>query len=135
MLPTEQRPLFFVEEPMNYYYRNFYECPCGETWEDEWDSTCDDRCPSCDTSVSPSSSIETGLCLALQAAIDLYQDCWHEVNNYGDQDTPDKCDRWADECLRIMHSFPDFFEAEQFSAMATSFKNWAEELRAESYGA
>lgn len=34
-------------------YRNHYSCVCGEQWEDEWDCTCDDRCPKCDTSISP----------------------------------------------------------------------------------
>lgn len=38
---------------MSYRFRNHYECPCGTTWCDEWDATCDDRCPSCDTSCSP----------------------------------------------------------------------------------
>lgn len=40
------------------WYRNFYECPCGTTWHDEWDCTGDDRCPDCRTSCSPSSSVE-----------------------------------------------------------------------------
>ncbi len=39
-------------------YRNFYQCPCGCTWEDEWDCQCDDRCPECNTSCSPSESEE-----------------------------------------------------------------------------
>jgi hypothetical protein len=43
---------------MEQVYRNFYECPCGNEWEDEWDSMCDDRCPVCDTPCSPSDSIE-----------------------------------------------------------------------------
>ena len=35
-------------------YRNYYHCPiCGEHWEDEWDCTCDDRCPNCNASCSP----------------------------------------------------------------------------------
>jgi hypothetical protein len=34
-------------------FRNHYACPCGNTWTDEWDATCDDRCPLCDTSCSP----------------------------------------------------------------------------------
>lgn len=37
-------------------FRNHYECPCGYNWTDEWDSTCDDRCPDCDTSCSPTES-------------------------------------------------------------------------------
>jgi len=34
-------------------FRNYYRCPCGVKWQDEWDCTCDDRCPSCNTSCSP----------------------------------------------------------------------------------
>ena len=33
-------------------YRNFYK-HCGEEWEDEWDSTCDDECPVCGAPISP----------------------------------------------------------------------------------
>lgn len=40
------------------WYRNTYECPCGSSWEDEWDCMCDDRCPSCNTACSPSKSEE-----------------------------------------------------------------------------
>jgi hypothetical protein len=35
---------------------NFYECPCGTAWHDQWDCACNDRCPSCDTEVEPSRS-------------------------------------------------------------------------------
>jgi len=29
-------------------FRNFYRCPyCSTEWEDVWDSTCEDDCPSC----------------------------------------------------------------------------------------
>lgn len=35
-------------------FTNFYECPrCKTTWQDEWDSTCDDRCPNCNLTCSP----------------------------------------------------------------------------------
>lgn len=38
-------------------FLNHYECSeCGTSWNDEWDCTCDDRCPNCNTSISPSSS-------------------------------------------------------------------------------
>lgn len=40
-------------------YINSYECPCGTTWDDEWDCMCDDRCPVCNTSCEPVSSEET----------------------------------------------------------------------------
>lgn len=118
----------------NLYFRNSYKCSCGETWEDEWDSMCDDRCPECNTSTSPYISNETGLTLALYAALDMYNDRWQEVNSYGDQDTADNCDRWADECSTIKHSYSDFSSADEFSELETDFRKKAEELRAESYG-
>jgi rubrerythrin len=35
-------------------YRNLYRCSeCGTEWEDEWNSTCNDRCPTCDTEIEP----------------------------------------------------------------------------------
>ncbi|GAN80420.1 hypothetical protein Aam_046_061 [Acidocella aminolytica 101 = DSM 11237] len=35
-------------------FLNHYECPrCDNEWSDEWDCTCDDRCPDCDLSCSP----------------------------------------------------------------------------------
>lgn len=37
-------------------YRNTYECPCGTSWEDTWDSGCDDDCPSCGLIISPTDS-------------------------------------------------------------------------------
>jgi hypothetical protein len=40
------------------WWLNHYECPCGCEWEDEWDCTCDDRCPECNTACSPSESEE-----------------------------------------------------------------------------
>lgn len=43
-----------MTKTVTYKYRNYYQCSeCGTTWEDEWDCTCDDRCPQCDTSISP----------------------------------------------------------------------------------
>lgn len=39
-------------------FRNFYDCPCGYHWTDDWSATCDDRCPMCDTSCSPTNSEE-----------------------------------------------------------------------------
>lgn len=35
-------------------FRNHYQCPCGCKWHDVWSAACDDRCPDCDTSCSPS---------------------------------------------------------------------------------
>lgn len=38
----------------NKKYRNFYKCSeCGKEWQDEWDSTCNDRCPDCDAEIEP----------------------------------------------------------------------------------
>lgn len=35
-------------------FRNFYECErCGTEWDDEWDSTCDDECPTCGLIMTP----------------------------------------------------------------------------------
>jgi rubrerythrin len=41
------------------WWRNSYICTeCDTMWEDDWSSQCDDRCPNCDTSMSPYASIE-----------------------------------------------------------------------------
>ena len=38
-------------------FLNHYDCPdCGTSWQDESAHACDDRCPSCDASCSPSES-------------------------------------------------------------------------------
>lgn len=35
-------------------FENHYQCSrCGETWQDEWTASCDDRCPRCGQSTSP----------------------------------------------------------------------------------
>ena len=39
-------------------YRNHYRCVCGHEWTDEWDCTCNDRCPKCDTEIEPYESEE-----------------------------------------------------------------------------
>lgn len=39
------------DEPI--VWRNRYKCGCGEEWTDDWSCQCDDRCPTCDTSVGP----------------------------------------------------------------------------------
>ncbi len=33
-------------------FRNFYR-DCGQEWEDEWDSMCNDRCPVCNKEIEP----------------------------------------------------------------------------------
>lgn len=38
-------------------FRNTYDCPaCASHWEDESETVCDDRCPDCNLSCSPSGS-------------------------------------------------------------------------------
>lgn len=39
------------------WYVNTYE-HCGETWQDEWDCMCNDRCPVCNHEIEPCESIE-----------------------------------------------------------------------------
>lgn len=34
-------------------YTNYYRCPCGEEWDDEWSCACNDRCPACNKEVTP----------------------------------------------------------------------------------
>ena len=40
------------------WFENYYECPCGHRWYDEHDCQCDDRCPECNTSCSPTRSAD-----------------------------------------------------------------------------
>jgi hypothetical protein len=43
-------------------FRNHYHCKkCREKWTSDWDSTCDDECPSCGTVYTPVRSQD--LCL------------------------------------------------------------------------
>ena len=41
-------------------FRNHYRCECGSEWEDEYDCEVDDRCPECNTSISPYRSEDVG---------------------------------------------------------------------------
>lgn len=42
-------------------YLNHYACSeCGHHWTDEWSCMCDDRCPNCNTPISPYFSKELG---------------------------------------------------------------------------
>lgn len=34
-------------------YHNFYECPCGEKWDDYWSCACNDKCSSCNKEIEP----------------------------------------------------------------------------------
>jgi len=38
-------------------FTNHYECPCGTEWTDQWECACDDDCPSCGTTCSPTESV------------------------------------------------------------------------------
>lgn len=39
-------------------FTNHYKCTCDHEWQDQWSCPCDDRCPECDTSISPHRSDE-----------------------------------------------------------------------------
>jgi hypothetical protein len=32
---------------------NYYRCSCGAGWVGSWSSTCNDRCPQCNTETAP----------------------------------------------------------------------------------
>lgn len=34
-------------------WRNYYLCPCGNEWEDEWDASCNDKCGTCNKEIEP----------------------------------------------------------------------------------
>lgn len=40
----------------NRILQNFYECPCGTSWQDLWSCACNDRCPTCNREIEPSNS-------------------------------------------------------------------------------
>lgn len=47
-------------------FENTYRCVrCGAEWSDVWCAMCDDRCPSCDTEMTPTTSRS------------LHEDCTH----------------------------------------------------------
>jgi hypothetical protein len=48
------------------WFRNLYCCSeCGESWRDEWSSTCDDDCPHCGARhMSPSDSDDLSVIVA-----------------------------------------------------------------------
>ena len=40
-------------------YLNMYKCSdCNHSWSDEWNCMCDDRCPECNTAMTPYESID-----------------------------------------------------------------------------
>lgn len=34
-------------------WTNYYRCPCGEEWNDQWDCCCNDHCPKCHKEIEP----------------------------------------------------------------------------------
>ena len=47
------------DTPEHKRYINHYRCSeCGTSWDDEWDCTCNDRCPKCNAEIEPHSSDE-----------------------------------------------------------------------------
>jgi hypothetical protein len=41
------------------WFVNHYKCDeCGTEWQDEHDCTCDDKCPKCNTAMTPYKSEE-----------------------------------------------------------------------------
>jgi hypothetical protein len=38
------------------WFRNDYECPCGNHWSDEWSASCNDKCAECNKEIEPSRS-------------------------------------------------------------------------------
>ena len=44
------------------WFRNYYDCArCNYQWIDEWSAKCDDRCPVCNTAISPYNSEDLGV--------------------------------------------------------------------------
>ena len=47
----------WLTENKTMLFRNYYECDrCDTEWADEWSCCCDDRCPTCNLSCSPTRS-------------------------------------------------------------------------------
>ena len=41
-------------ETPSVWYINHYRCPyCLLEWQDEWDCTCNDKCPDCNKEIEP----------------------------------------------------------------------------------
>lgn len=39
--------------PPTGWYHLYYNCECGEVWENEWDCACTDECPVCNKEIEP----------------------------------------------------------------------------------
>ena len=46
------------QKPEQWFLNEYHCADCEETWDDEWSSTCNDHCPSCDAEVEPRRSTE-----------------------------------------------------------------------------
>jgi hypothetical protein len=49
----EDKAMSDISSSKTNIYHNFYECPCGETWEDHWSCACNDKCPGCNKEIEP----------------------------------------------------------------------------------
>ncbi len=58
-LADQQRQLEKFSPPVEMLFRNYYR-HCGKEWDDEWDSTCNDRCPECNAEIEPYESEDIG---------------------------------------------------------------------------
>lgn len=52
-LSEEQQAQVFFPSLGTGWYHLYYNCECGEVWEDEWDCACNDRCPACNKEIEP----------------------------------------------------------------------------------
>lgn len=42
------------DDPPKNWFINHYHCSdCNEDWDDEWECTCDDKCPKCNKAYQP----------------------------------------------------------------------------------
>lgn len=54
---------------------NYYKCPCGEEWQDNWTCACNDRCPKCNKEIEPyASEGEPTFSPNMQAALQAVRD-------------------------------------------------------------
>lgn len=61
-------------------YRNYYKCTCKCEWEDVWSSMCDDRCPACNTAISPFKSEEVKMfCIEIDVVEKHYITEYYEI--------------------------------------------------------
>ncbi|HHV49175.1 MAG TPA: hypothetical protein GXX56_09500 [Rhodocyclaceae bacterium] len=89
-------------------WTNYYRCPCGEAWEDEWESACNDKCPRCNKEIEPyisddgfvsSEAIDAARLEALRnQGWSICADCGTEIKNIiGCPDGAEICDQCFDD--------------------------------------